>query len=230
MHTYIHTYIHSYIVTYIHTCTNTYMHISMFAEPGASENNSNSNNNSTNISFEIDELNRSINDEQKFPTFYDTINVLLETMTFFNNNCLQKSRNNTDRISSMRASKDYKVEGAYIAAKEWENLRTIRHNMMINSLIKSIKSFKQENSRLALHWYNVEDEIHGIDDDNDYNNNDTSFYQSREGSTSSMPSHAPPPGKRLNICYVCINIYSTNNDNYSYFIALSTYIYIYIYI
>ena len=115
--------------------------------------------NSSNVSAEIEDLNRTINEEQKSPSFYETVNSLLETMTFFNNNCLQKSRSNTDRISSMRASKDYRVEGAHIAGKEWVNLRIIRHSMMIDSLVKAVTSFRADNARLASHWKTVEEAI-----------------------------------------------------------------------
>ena len=65
------------------------------------------------------ELNLSIGEATKDLTFYDSMNVVLETMNFFNGNCLQASRINQDRINSMRASYDYQVESAHIAAAEW---------------------------------------------------------------------------------------------------------------
>jgi hypothetical protein len=45
------------------------------------------------------------------------VNILLETLSFFNNLCLQASRSNIDKIHSMRSSSDLKVDGANIAAR-----------------------------------------------------------------------------------------------------------------
>jgi len=77
-------------------------------------------------------------------SFFESTEVLLEALTFFNGNCLQSSRSNLDRIYSMRSSGDRKVDGADIAAREWRSLRHIRHSMLVETLAATASRFQKE--------------------------------------------------------------------------------------
>jgi hypothetical protein len=80
----------------------------------------------------------------RYTSFYDTVDNMLEFLTFFNNNCLHITRLNLDKIHSIRSGLDIKIEASDIAAKEWGTLRSIRQFMLIENLRNTVSSFKNE--------------------------------------------------------------------------------------
>ena len=94
----------------------------------------------------------------RYTSFYDTVDNMLEFLTFFNNNCLHITRLNLDKIHSIRSGVDIKIEASDIAAKEWGTLRSIRQFMLIENLRNTVSSFKNEVSFLfyfILFYYSI---------------------------------------------------------------------------